>query len=177
MNPKLYGVMAEFATAEALLDAARRTRRAGLGPIEAYTPFPMREIAEAVDAGPGRVPLITLLGGVFGGTGGYFLQWYSAVISYPINVGGRPLHSWPSFIPPTFEMTILGAALACVFGMLALNGLPSLYHPVFNVDEFSLSSRNRFFLCLRAKPAGFDADAARHFLQELQPLGIWDVPQ
>ena len=137
----------------------------------------MREIAEAIGAGPGRVPLITLLGGLFGGAGGYFLQWYSAVISYPINVGGRPLHSWPSFIPPTFEMTILGAALACVVGMLALNGLPSLYHPVFNVEEFGLASRDRFFLCLRLKSKGGASDiaTARRFLEQLQPLGIWEV--
>ncbi len=122
------------------------------------------------------MPLITLLGGIVGGVGTYFLQWYSAVIDYPINVGGRPLHSWPSFMPPTFEVTILGAAFAAVFGMLIANGLPRLHHPLFDVPEFDLATRNRFFLLLPASDPAYDAERSRQFLDELQPLLVREVP-
>ena len=174
MNPRIYGVLAEFATADTLLAAARKARDAGHGPIEAYSPFPIEGLAEAIGFRRNWVPPIVLAGGLAGGIGGYFMQWYSAVISYPINSGGKPPHSWPEFIPVTFELTILIAALAGVAGMLWLNGLPRLHHPVFNVREFDLASRNRFFLCLRARDPEFAS--ARNFLRELQPLGIWDVP-
>jgi hypothetical protein len=170
---KLYGVMAEFASAEALLAAARKAREAGDARIEAYSPFPVEGLAEAIGFRRNWVPLIVLLGALAGGIGGYFMQWYSAVISYPINAGGRPLHSWPEFIPVTFELTVLVAAIAGVVAMLALNGLPKLYHPVFNVREFDLASRNRFFLCLRSG----EPKLSREFLQSLEPLGVWDVPQ
>jgi hypothetical protein len=166
--------MAEFASADALLDAARKARAAGYGRVEAYSPFPIAELAEATGMKRNWVPPIVLAGGVLGGLGGYFMQWYSAVISYPINSGGRPPHSWPEFIPVTFELTVLAAAVAGVLGMLALNGLPRLRHPVFNVREFDLASRNRFFLCLRADDPQFSS--ARSFLAELRPLGLWDVP-
>jgi hypothetical protein len=165
-----YGVLAEFATPEGLLDAARRAREAGYDHVEAYAPFPVDGLAEATGMPRNWIPAIVLGGGLTGGIGGYFMQWYSAVISYPINSGGKPLHSWPEFIPVTFEMTILVAALAGVLGMLALNGLPRLRHPLFNVREFDLASRNRFFLCVR------NVDA-REFLQGLHPMGIWDVPE
>ena len=168
-----YGVMAEFASADALLAATRKARDAGYGSVEAYAPFPVEGLAEAVGLRRNWVPAIVLAGGVLGGVGGYFMQWYSAVISYPINAGGRPLHSWPEFIPVTFELTILVAALAGVIGMLALNGLPRLHHPVFNLREFDLASRNRFFLCLR----GAEPEPARDFLRTLEPLGVWDVPR
>jgi hypothetical protein len=123
-----------------------------------------------------RVPLMTLLGGIAGGVGGYFMQWYSAVISYPINVGGRPLHSWPAFIPATFEITILGAALTAVLAMLVQNGLPRLYHPLFEVEEFELASRNRFFLCLPAHDPVFAPGPARALLEERSPLLLREVP-
>ena len=168
-----YGVMAEFASADALLAAAREARAAGYQHIEAYSPFPVEGLAEAIGLRRNWVPPIVLAGGVLGGLGGYFMQWYSAVVSYPLNAGGRPLHSWPEFIPVTFELTVLVAALAGVIGMLWLNGLPRLHHPVFNVREFDLASRNRFFLCLRDA----EAEAARNFLRGLEPLGVWDVPQ
>jgi hypothetical protein len=168
--------MAEFRTPEELLDAARKARDAGYRRVEAYSPFPVEGLAEATGMKRNWVPPIVLAGGLAGGIGGYFMQWYSAVVSYPINSGGRPPHSWPEFIPVTFELTVLVAALAGVLGMLFLNGLPRLTHPVFNVREFDLASRNRFFLCLRAAEPGFRAETARDFLAQLQPLRIWDVP-
>lgn len=164
-----YGVLAEFKSAEQLLDAARRAREAGHR-IEAYSPFPIEGLAELTGLRRNWVPAIVLGGGLVGGIGGYFMQWYSAVVSYAINSGGKPAHSWPEFIPVTFELTILVAALAGVVGMLALNGLPRLHHPLFNVPEFHLASRNRFFLCIRS-------EGARAFLQTLEPVGIWDVPE
>lgn len=180
MNPAMYngiyGLLAEFTTADALLAAARQAREQGYRHVEAYSPFAIEGLGEAVGLPRNRVPLIALLGGLAGGLGTYFLQWYSAVIDYPVNVGGRPLHSWPSFIPPTFELTILGAAFAAVIGMLVLNGLPRLYHPLFNVPEFDLATRNRFFLCLPARDPKFETEHAKEFLQGLQPLLVREVP-
>ncbi len=173
---KSYGWLAEFKTAEELLEAVRRARAAGYRRIEAYTPFPVEGLAEAVGTYKDRIPLITLIGGVIGGTGGYFLQWYSAVIDYPLNQGGRPYHSWPAFIPITFELTVLGAALFAVVGMLALNGLPKLYHPLFNRPEFELASRSRFFLCLRGGDSRDESEAIREFLASLKPLALNEVP-
>lgn len=172
----IYGLIAEFRTGDALLEAAKRARDDGYRNLEAYAPYPVEGIAEAVGFKRNRVPLITLLGGFAGGLGGYFLQWYSAVIDYPINVGGRPLHSWPSFIPATFELTILGAALAAVFGMLAMNGLPRLNHPVFNAPDFGQVTRNRFFLCLPARDPHFDGKRSMEFLQGLKPMSVAEVP-
>ncbi len=172
-----YGIMAELASAEALLEAARRARAAGYRSIEAYSPFPVEGLAEAIGFERNRVPLLVLLGGIAGGLLGYLMQWYAAVMSYPVNVGGRPLNSWPAFIPVAFELTVLGAALAAVFGMLFLNGLPRLVHPVFNVPDFDLATRNRFFLCLRSGAPGFEAHAARRFLEDLKPLRIMEVPR
>jgi hypothetical protein len=169
--------MAELATPEQLLAAARRAREAGYARVEAYSPFPVEGLGEAVGFERTRVPLATLLGGVFGGLGGFLLQWYSAVIDYPINSGGRPLDSWPQFIPVTFEMTVLGAALAAVVAMIVANGLPRLRHPVFNVREFEHATRNRFFLCLRSDAPGYDERQARHFLEQLRPMRILEVPQ
>jgi hypothetical protein len=173
---KLYGLMAELDSADALVDAASQARAAGFGRVEAYSPFPVEGLADAVGFERSRVPLATLLGGIAGGVGGFFLQWYTAVIDYPINSGGRPLNSWPEFIPVTFEMTVLGAALAAVVTMLLANGLPRLRHPVFNVDEFELATRNRFFLCLRCDAPRFDERKARTFLDRLQPMRVIEVP-
>ena len=172
----LYGLMAEFASPEKLLEAVEKCRAAGYRRIEAYSPFPIEGLAEATGMRRNWIPAIVLAGGLAGGIGGYFMQWYSAVISYPINSGGKPLHSWPEFIPVTFETTVLVAALAGVAGMLALNGLPKLYHPVFNVPQFDLASRNRFFLCLRSGEPKFAVDSARRLLDELAPIGVWQVP-
>ena len=174
---RAYGWLAEFKTAEELVEAARRARSAGYSRIEAYAPFPVEGLVEAVGSYKDHIPLITLIGGIVGGAGGYFLQWYSAVISYPINLGGRPYHSWPSFIPVTFELTVLGAALFAVVGLLALNGLPRLYHPLFNVAEFGLATRNRFFLCIRRIDPGYDSQKTQQFLLSLHPLNITEVPE
>lgn len=171
----LYGLLAEFADSDKLLEAARRAREAGFK-VDAYAPFPVEGIGEAVGFTRNRIPLVTLLGGIAGGVGTYFLQWYSAVIDYPINVGGRPLHSWPSFIPPTFEITILGAAFAAAIGMLVMNGLPRLRHPLFDMPDFDLASRNRFFLVLRADVPDFDEDKGKRLLQEWSPLLVREVP-
>jgi hypothetical protein len=171
-----YGLMAELASPEALLEAARRARAAGYERVEAYSPFPVEGLAEAVGFAGSRIPLVTLLCGIAGGAGGWLLQWYPAVIGYPINTGGRPLDSWPLFVPVAFETTVLGAALAAVVAMLVANGLPRLRHPVFNVPDFDLASRNRFFLCLPDAGAGFDAERARAFLARLEPIAVLEVP-
>ena len=144
-----YGIMAEFASPQALLAAVARCREAQYRDIEAYTPFPVEGLAEALGFTRNRVPLLALIGGILGGAGAYFMQWYSAVIDYPINAGGRPLHSWPAFIVLTFELAILGAALAAFFGFILLNGLPRLRQPVFNAPDFDLASKSRFFICIR----------------------------
>jgi hypothetical protein len=172
-----YGVMAEFATADSLLEAAHAVRARGYRAVEAYAPFPVAGLAEAVGFERNRVPLIVLLGGIIGGVGGFFMQWYAAVISYPFNLGGRPANSWPAFIPVTFEMTILGAALAGFFGMLLLNGLPRLIHPVFGAPCFQLATRDRFFLCIRADDPGFSDLNVRELLGELEPLSVHEVPR
>lgn len=171
-----YGMLAEFASAEQLVDAARHTRDAGYRQVEAYAPFPVEGLVEALGPHRDRIPLLTLIGGVLGGAGGYLMQWYSAVVSYPLNVGGRPEHSWPSFIPVTFELAVLGAALFAVFGMLVLNGLPQLYHPLFNSDAFELASRNRFYLCVRCSDRKYDAKAVERHLAALDPILVEEVP-
>lgn len=174
---KTYALMAEFAVAEKLLDGARRAHAEGYRQIEAYTPFAIEGLSEAIGFRSNRVPLIVLLGGIIGGAGGYFLQWYSAVVDYPINSGGRPFHSWPAFIPATFEMTVLGAALAALFGMLILNGLPRLSHPMFNAPDFDLASRNRFFLCIKISDPRFDVRNTREFLDSLLPMKVSEVEE
>ena len=143
--------------------------------MDAYTPFPVDGLAEALGFHKTAVPLIVLIGGLIGCIGGFCLQYWVAVIDYPINVGGRPLNSWPSFIPVTFELTILVAALAAVFGLLALNGLPMPYHPVFNVERFELASRNRFFLCIEAVDPKFESEATRRFLASAGSQGVFEV--
>ena len=172
----IYGMMAEFATVQDLVAATRRTREAGYQKIDAYSPFPVEELAEAIGFHKNGVPLVTLIGAIIGGLSGYLLQYWVAVITYPINVGGRPYHSWPSFIIVTFEMTILFGALSAVFGMLALNGLPMPYHPVFHVPRFALATKDRFFLIVFASDPKYDAKGTRQFLEGLQPRSISEVP-
>ena len=172
----IYGLMAEFASADALLEAARRARAEGYRRTEAYSPFPIEGMAEAIGFEKTRVPLATLVGGIAGGVGGFFLQWYTAVVDYPENIGGRPLNSWPEFIPVTFETTVLFAAFTAAIAMFAANGLPRLRHPVFDVHEFDLATRNRFFLCIPARDPGFEAQPVRRFLEELRPMRVMEVP-
>ncbi|WP_454690352.1 quinol:electron acceptor oxidoreductase subunit ActD [Achromobacter aloeverae] len=177
----LYGLIAEFRTPEALLDAARQARAGGGFTLEAYAPFPVPGLPEAVGYGENRsVPRATLVGGILGGVLGYVMQWYSATLDYPINVGGRPLHSWPLFIPIAFEMTILCAAVCAVLGMLWANGLPRLNHPLFDAPDFDLASRDRFFLCLRLPEKAVQGDracqAARAVLEGQKALAIREVP-
>jgi hypothetical protein len=167
--------MAEYTSPEALVEAAQRAYSEGYRRMDAYTPFPVEGLAEAIGFTRNRMPLIVLIGGILGGLGAYFMMWYSATIHYPINVGGRPLHSWPAFIPITFELTVLGAAFAAVFGMLGLNGLPMPHHPVFNVRGFALASRNRFFLCIQSDDPKFDREATRRFLEGLGPKTVSEV--
>ena len=171
----IYGVLAEFPTPHELIHAVEKTREAGYRRIEAYTPFPVEGLAEALALKRNNVPLITLIGGLTGGLGGFFFQYWVSVIAYPLNIGGRPLNSWPAFIPVTFELTVLGAALSAVFGMLALNGLPQPYHPVFNVPRFALASRNRFFLCIESRDPKFDRTETARFLESTDPDEVSEV--
>ncbi len=176
MSAHIYGLLAEFPNADTLCAAARRARANGYTHAEAYSPFPVEGLDEALGMRRNWVAPAALVGGLLGGAGTYFLQWYAAVVDYPINVGGRPLHSWPAFIPATFEITILGAAVAAVLTMLIQNGLPRLHHPLFEVEEFELASRNRFFLCLPAHDPVFAPGPARALLQDLQPMLLREVP-
>jgi len=173
---KLYGLMAEFTTADELLAAARRAREAGYRNAEAYSPFPIEGLAEALGFERTRVPFFTFVGALLGGLGGYLLQWYSAVVDFPVDIGGRPLNSWPMFVPVTFEMAVLGGAFAAVLAMLAGNGLPKLRHPVFNAPDFDLAMRNRFFLCLRGDDPAFDIERASKLLDEMKPLRRTEIP-
>ncbi len=170
-----YGLLAEFDSPEALLAATRRAFAEGFRRMDAYSPFPVEGLSEALGFHRTRVPLIVLIGGLIGCVGGFYVQYWGAVIDYPINVGGRPLNSWPSFIPITFELTILIAALFAFFGVLALNGLPMPYHPVFNVERFELASRNRFFLCIEAVDSKFDPAGTRAFLESTGARGVYEV--
>ena len=174
-RPKIYGLMAEFEHSHGLVEAARRAHHEGYRRMDAYSPVPIEELHDALHMHDNRLPKLVLTGGVLGGLGGYGLQYWVSTIAYPLNVGGRPQHSWPAFIPVTFELTILAAALTAVLGMLALNGLPQPFHPVFNVPRFALASRNRFFLCIEARDPKFDLHATRAFLEELNPREVTTV--
>lgn len=174
-QPRLYGLMAEFSDPTELVAAARQAHEAGYRHLDAYTPFPIEQLSEALGMHRNLLPPIVLAGGIAGMLTAIGLQYWTSVVDYPINVGGRPLFSWPLFIPVTFELTILFAAFATVLGMLALNGLPMPYHPVFGAPRFALASRDRFFLCIEATDPKFDHDDTWRFLQRLQPRQISEV--
>ncbi len=176
MKPSAYGLMAEFATPKELVGATRRAYAEGYRRMDAYSPFPVEHLPEALGVHKDRVNLLTLVGGLMGGLTAYLLQWWINTTAYPLNIGGRPFHSWPSFIIVTFEMTILFGGIAALFGMLALNGLPLFHHPVFNVPEFEGASRDRFFLCIESIDPRFDLTGTRAFLEGLSPLRIMEVP-
>jgi len=167
--------MAEFSAPADVLAAARRIHEAGYRKVDAFSPYPMEALSEALGFHRSRLPLLVLVGGATGLVAGYGLQYWSSVIEYPLNVGGRPFHSWVSFIPPTFETTILFAALTAVLGMLALNGLPEPYHPVFNVPTFALATKDRFFICIEASDPKFDLDQTWSFLLSLGPRVVSEV--
>jgi hypothetical protein len=167
-----FALMAEFHSAKELIHAIRESRKAGYEEIEAYTPYPLEEVWEELGHHRSWLPLIVLIGGIVGCLSGFFLQYWSSVINYPINVGGRPLNSWVAFIPVTFETTILFAAGAAVLGMFALNQLPMPYHPVFNVERFALASRDRYFLAIGTWDARFDQAETEQFLRSLDPYEV-----
>jgi hypothetical protein len=172
----IYGLIAEFRDPSSIVAAARGASEAGYRAMDAYTPFPIEELAEAMGwRSRGRLPKIVLAGGLLGAAVGFLMQYWTSAVDYPLNVGGRPLNSWPSFIPITFEMGILGAALAAVLGMLALNGLPRPYHPVFNAPNFALASTDRFFLCIESSDPLFDESGTRRFLEGLGPSEVSEV--
>ncbi|MDM7916265.1 MAG: DUF3341 domain-containing protein [Candidatus Eisenbacteria bacterium] len=172
----LWGLLAQFPDPQSLARAVEEAREAGYRRIEAYTPWPIEEVKEALGAHDRRVPLFVLLGGLAGGIGGYYLQYWVSVLAYPLNVGGRPYHSWPAFVPPTFELTVLGATIVGILAMLALNGLPRPSHPLFEIPEFERASQDGFFLSIQADDPRFDLPATRKLLADLGATGVHDVP-
>ncbi len=175
-EPRPYGLMAEFLHPEEVVAAAYRTRREGYCRLDAYTPFPVEGLSEALELPRNPIPLIVLIGGIVGGLGGYFMQWFAMAVHYPLNVGGRPLNSWPAFIPITFELTVLIASLSALIGMFALNRLPEPYHPVFNAPNFARATQDRFFLCIQSTDPKFDLTRTKSFLESLAPQTITEVP-
>jgi hypothetical protein len=172
---RLYGLMAEFDTPAALIAATEKTRKAGYRKLDAYAPYPIEELVHALGHHHSKLPLLVLVGGVLGCLAGLGLQVWVNAVAYPLNIGGKPILSWPAFVPVTFEVTILFASLTAVLGMLALNGLPTPYHPVFNVPRFSAASRDRYFLCIEAADPRFHAEGTRQFLEGLAPTEVSDV--
>ena len=163
----IYGLMAEFDNPTSILSAARKAYAEGYRRMDAFSPYAVHGLSEAIGFTKSRVPLLALVGGVAGGLGGFFMQYWISVMAYPVNIGGRPFNSWPAFIPVTFECTILVAAFSAVLGMLALNGLPRPHHPVFSVDAFKMASQSRFFLCIESKDPQFDRYRTQRFLEGL----------
>ena len=174
-HDEVYGLLAEFQTPAAVVEAAHRVRKAGYTKVDAYSPYPMEELIEALQIGRSQLPKLVLVGGILGALGGWSLQYWAAVLEYPMNIGGRPIYAWPAFIIPAFETTILCAAGAAVLGMLALNGLPEPYHPVFNVPSFATASRDRFFLCIESGDAKFDVLRTRELLKGLGAADVQEV--
>jgi hypothetical protein len=174
---KLFGVLAEFASVTELCYAIEKLRDRGYTRIDAYTPFPSHDVIHALHLKPSRLPWIVLLGGVLGAIFGYGLQYWTMVVDYPNNIGGRPLNAWPYFVPVTFECTILFASLAAVFGMLGLNQLPTPYHPVFNAERFALASRSALFVAVEATDPRFDKDDLVALFDELQATHVTEVPE
>ena len=171
-----YGLLAEFDSPTALVKAAEATHAAGYVKIDAYSPLPIEGLAEAIGFHHDLVPLVTLIGAIIGGATGYLMQYWINTMAYPLNIGGKPFHSWPAFIVVTFEMTILFGGISAVFGMLALNGLPMPYHPVFNVSRFAMASKDRFFLIVFSSDKKYDDVKTREFLESLGPKTLTEVP-
>ncbi len=172
----VYGLLAEFATPQEVLAAARRARSAGYRDVEAYTPYPVEGLSEELGMRRTRVPFVVLMAGLVGAGVGFFMQYWSIGVDYPLDVGGRPINSWPVYIPITFEVMVLVASFGALLGMIFLNGLPKLYRPVFNVPRFALATQDRFFLCIEATDPRFDREATRQFLVGLNPAEVVEVP-
>jgi hypothetical protein len=168
-----YGVLAEFETQERLLEVAEQAYAAGFRSMDAYSPIPVHGLSEALGQPDTKLPWAVFAGGLFGGSGGYLLQWWTSAVDYPLNIGGRPLHSWPSFIPVTFELIILCAAFAAVFGLFIASRLPKPHHPLFAIEGFERATQDRFYLCIESDDAKY-ADA-RAFLESLKPTEVWEV--
>ena len=174
-RPPIYGLLARFDTPQGLVDAAHQVHEAGYHKVDAYTPYPMEEVIEALHQHDSKVPWIVFLGGVAGALTGFGMQYFAAVIDFPMNVAGKPTYAWPMYIPITFELTVLLAAFSAVFGMLAINGLPMPYHPLFNVPEFKRASHDSFFICIEARDSKFDRAATAKFLEGLKPAEVHEV--
>jgi hypothetical protein len=174
-KPPIHGVMAEFHSPESVLAAARKAQTEGFTKMDAYTPFPVEGLSEAVGFPKTRMPWLIFFGGLAGAAGGYLLQFWTAAIAYPLNVGGRPYNSIPYFVPITFESMILLAALTATFGMIILNGLPQPYHPVFNVKRFQFASQDRFYLCIEAEDPKFDRAGTAQYLESLGAEAVVEV--
>jgi hypothetical protein len=172
---KIHGLVAEFTEHEQVLEAAQRAHAQGYRRMDAYTPFPVEGLAHALGRKRTAVPLIVLSVAIAGALGGYFMQWYAMAVDYPVNIGGRPLNSWPAYIPITFELMILCAALSAIIAMLALNRLPQPHHPIFSTPGFERASTDRFFLCIEASDPKFEAEATRKFLESLKPDSVKEV--
>jgi len=172
---ELYGIMAEFREPEQLIAAAQAAYKIGYRKMDAYSPYEVEGLADAIGFQKTRVPLVFLLAGIAGGLTAYSMEWWSAAISYPLNVGGRPFHSWPAFVPITFELTILFSAVIGFIGMFAMNGLPQPYHPVFNAPDFKLASQTKFFLCIEAEDHLFRAEEVRSFLEKQGAEKVMEV--
>ncbi len=177
MKDDIYGIMAEFDTPTELVDAATKARLAGYTKTDAFSPFPLHEIDEALGIKRSILPMLVFCGGVTGLLSGIALQVFVHYIDYPLNIGGRPYLSWVSFVPPAYELTILLAGFTAVFGMLFLNGLPRPYHPVFNVPRFALATREKFFLVIEAADPKYRYDDVRSFMETLKPQEVFDVPE
>ena len=175
LQPASYGLLAEFDDPGALINAAKRAYEAGYRRLDTFSPYPIEEAWEAIGHHDRRLSFIVLAGGVAGLLAGLGLQYWASAIAYPMNVGGRPYASWPSFVVPAYETTILFASITTVVAMILLNGLPQPYHPLFNAPTFSSASADRFFLCIEAVDPKFEIGATRQFLQELRPVGVSDV--
>jgi hypothetical protein len=171
----LYGFLAEFESPEALKEGVRAARQQGFRKLDAYTPFPVEGLAEEIGVGRSPVPAITLAGGVIGLLTGVVMQYYSSVYDYPLNIGGRPLDSWPSFVMVSFELTVLFAGLSAALSMLVINGLPKPHHPLFNVTRFERVTQDGFFFCIEATDPLFHAERTWQFLEGLKPEGVYAV--
>lgn len=172
----MYGLLAQFNTPDEILRAAKQAYGHGYRKMDAYSPFHVEGLADAIGFKRNGVALITLIGGLMGGLTGFGLQYWINVLNYPLNIAGKPLDSWVAYIIVTFELTVLGASLFGTIGMLALNGLPMPYHPLFNVDEFSMVTRDKFFLAIEAVDPLFERDKTEQFLLSLEPQRVWEVP-